>query len=140
MTAHESFSRPDAVRRSSNRTFGLVFAAFFFLLAILPLIRGHASRWWALPSSAVFLIAAILAPKVLSPLNQAWTALGIALHKITSPIILGILFYFVFAPFGWLLRRMGKDFLRLRPAPASDSYWILRQPPGPEPASMSKQF
>ena len=47
------------------------------------------------------------------------TALGIALHKISSPIILGILFYLVFAPFGWVLRRMGKDFLRLRPAPES---------------------
>jgi Saxitoxin biosynthesis operon protein SxtJ len=139
-STHESFSRVESVRRSSNRTFGLVFAAFFFLVASLPLLRGHAWRWWALPCSAVFLIAAILAPRVLGPLNRAWTALGIALHRITSPIILGILFYLVFAPFGWVLRRMGKDFLRLRPAPAADSYWIPRQPPGPEPASMSKQF
>src|ERR1700681_4269722 len=81
MTAHESFSRPDAVRRSSNRTFGLVFAAFFFLVASLPLLRGHAWRWWALPCSAVFLLVAVLAPKLLGPLNQAWTALGIVLHK-----------------------------------------------------------
>ena len=137
---HESLNRPESIRRSSNRTFGLVFAAFFFLVASLPLLRGHAWRWWALPCSAVFLVAAILAPKVLGPLNQAWTALGIALHKITNPLILGIFFYLVFAPFGWVLRRMGKDFLRLRPAPQADSYWIPRQPAGPEPASMSKQF
>jgi len=137
---HESYRPPEAVRRSSNRTFGLVFAAFFFLLAILPRLRGHACHWWAVPCSAVFLLAALLAPKVLSPLNQAWTALGILLHKITNPVILGIFFYLVFAPFGWVLRRMGKDFLRLRPAPEAGSYWILRQPPGPEPASMSKQF
>jgi saxitoxin biosynthesis operon SxtJ-like protein len=137
---HESFSRAESVRRSSNRTFGLVFAAFFSLVATLPLLRGRAGHWWALLCSAAFLIAAFLAPKVLGPLNQAWTALGIALHKITSPLILGIFFYLVFAPFGWVLRRMGKDFLRLRPAPESDSYWIPRQPPGPEPPSMSKQF
>jgi hypothetical protein len=137
---HESFSRPDTVRRSSNRTFGLVFAAFFFLVASLPLLRGHAWRWWALPCSAVFLFAAVLAPKVLGPLNQAWTALGMLLHKITNPVILGAFFYLVFAPFGWMLRRMGKDFLRLRPAPEAASYWIPRDLPGPEPASMSKQF
>jgi hypothetical protein len=137
---HESFSRPDTVRQSSNRTFGLVFAAAFLLIASLPLLRGHAFRWWALPCSAGFLIVALLAPKILAPLNQAWTALGILLHKITNPVILGIFFYLVFAPFGWVLRRMGKDFLRLRPAPESASYWISRQPPGPEPASMSKQF
>jgi hypothetical protein len=137
---HESFSRPDAVRRSSNRTFGLVFAGFFFLVAGLPLLRGHAWRWWALPCSVVFLFAAVLAPKVLGPLNRAWTALGMLLHKITNPVILGIFFYLVFAPFGWVLRRMGKDFLRLRAAPEAASYWIPRDPPGPEPASMSKQF
>jgi hypothetical protein len=136
---HESFSQPESVRQSSDRTFGLVFAALFLLIASLPLLRGHAFRWWALPWSALFLFAAMLAPKVLTPLNHAWTALGIALHKITNPVILGIFFYLVFAPFGWVLRRMGKDFLRLRPAPQADSYWIPR-PPGPEPASMSKQF
>ena len=86
------------------------------------------------------MFAAVLTPKVLGPLNQAWTALGIALHKISNPVILGIFFYLVFAPFGWVLRRMGKDFLRLRSAPETDSYWIPRQPPGPEPASMSNQF
>jgi hypothetical protein len=138
--AHENFSRQETVRRSSNRTFGLVLASFFFLVASLPLLRGHAVRWWALPLSAAFLVAGVLTPKVLGPLNQVWTALGIALHKITNPVILGIFFYLVFAPFGWVLRRMGKDFLRLRPAPQAESYWIPRQPPGPASASMSKQF
>jgi hypothetical protein len=137
---HESFSRPETVRQSSDRTFGLVFAALFFLVASLPLLRGHAARWWALQWSALFLFTAILAPKVLAPLNQAWTKLGIALHKVSNPLILGIFFYLIFAPFGWVLRRMGKDFLRLRSAPEADSYWIPRNPPGPEPASMSQQF
>ena len=45
----------DAVKPSSNRTFGLVFAAFFALVALLPLVRGHAVRRWALPFSASFL-------------------------------------------------------------------------------------
>src|SRR5580693_4769979 len=89
MTAHESFNRPEMVRQSSNRTFGLVFAALFFLVASLPLLRGHAWRWWALPCSGVFLIAAFLAPKLLGPLNESWTALGILLNKITNPIVLG---------------------------------------------------
>jgi hypothetical protein len=50
------------------------------------------------------------------------------------------LFYLVFTPFGWLLRRMGKDFLRLKRSEAAQTYWIARQPPGPEPQSMSNQF
>jgi hypothetical protein len=129
-----------AVKPSSNRTFGLVFAAFFALVALLPLLRGHAMRRWALPFSALFLLAGLAAPKILAPLNRAWTALGTLLHAVVNPLVLGVLFYLVFAPFGWVLRRMGKDFLRLRPAPGAASYWIPRQPPGPPPESMSRQF
>jgi hypothetical protein len=140
MDTHESFARQETVKRSSNRTFGLVLAAFFSVLAVLPALRGHAVPWWAAPVSALFLCAALLAPKLLGPLNQAWTLLGIALHKITNPIILGIFFYLVIAPFGYVLRLLGKDFLRLRRAPEAESYWIPRQPPGPAAASMSKQF
>jgi hypothetical protein len=140
MAAHENFTRADTVHRSSNRTFGLVMGAFFVLMALLPLVRGHAIRIWALPCAVAFLLAALLAPRMLGPLNQAWTALGAAVHKITNPVVLGVLFYLVFVPFGWLLRRMGADFLRLKRPPETESYWILRRPPGPEPASMSKQF
>jgi len=137
--AHEDYSRDDAVRPSSNRTLGIVFAFFFAIVTLLPLLRGRHPRWWAAPISALFLVAALLVPNVLAPLNRAWTALAASLHKITNPIILGAFFYLVITPFGWLLRRLGKDFLRLKPEPLQ-SYWIARQPPGPPPESMSHQF
>ena len=140
LSAVVSSQPAETVQRSSNRTFGLVFAAFFALVALLPVVRGHAVRRWALPVSALFLLAALAAPKLLTPLNRAWTALGTLLHAIVNPLVLGILFYLVFTPFGWVLRRMGKDFLRLRHAPGTQTYWIVRQPPGPSPESMSRQF
>jgi hypothetical protein len=140
LSAVLSPQQEEAVKPSSNRTFGLVFAAFFALIALLPMLRGHAVRRWALPLSALFLLAGLAAPKILAPLNRTWTALGTLLHAIVNPLVLGVLFYLVFTPFGWVLRRMGKDFLRLRPAPGAASYWIPRQPPGPPPESMSRQF
>ena len=140
MAAHEDFHRDERAVPSSNRTFGIVLAAFFALVGLLPLLRGHAVRLWALPLSGIFLLAALAAPAALAPLNRVWTALGAQLHKITNPIILGVFFYVVFTPFGWLLRLLGKDFLRLKWVPDSESYWILRQPPGPPPESMSNQF
>jgi hypothetical protein len=130
----------EAVKQSSNRTLGLVFAVFFALVALLPMVRGHAVRLWALPCSALFLLTALAAPKILAPLNRAWTVLGTLLHAVVNPLVLGVLFYLVFTPFGWVLRRMGKDFLRLRPAPGATTYWIPRQPPGPAPETMSRQF
>jgi hypothetical protein len=53
---------------------------------------------------------------------------------------LGAFFFLVFAPVGWVMRLAGKDFLRLKLSPGADSYWIPRDPPGPEPESIAKQF
>jgi hypothetical protein len=140
MAAYEDFHRDENVNPSSNRTFGLVLAAFFALIGVLPLLRGHPVRLWALPLSGIFLLAAFAAPAVLAPLNRVWTALGALLHKITNPIILGVFFYLVFTPFGSVLRLFGKDFLRLKLDADAESYWILKEPAGPPPESMSNQF
>ena len=48
--------------------------------------------------------------------------------------------YGVVTPTGLLMRGLGKDPLRLKRDPKTDSYWIVREPPGPAPGSMSKQF
>lgn len=130
----------ETLKPSSDRTLGLVFAAFFALVAFLPIVRHHAVRRWALPLAAFFLLAALAAPQILTPLNRVWTALGTLLHNVVNPLVLGILFFLVFTPFGWVLRLMGKDFLRLRAAPDATTYWIPRQPPGPAPETMSRQF
>lgn len=140
MAAYEDFHRDESVNPSSDRTFGIVLAAFFALIGVLPLLRGHALRLWALPLSVIFLLAGLAAPAVLAPLNRIWTALGALLHKITNPIILGVFFYLVFTPFGSVLRLLGKDFLRLKLDADAESYWILREPAGPPPESMSNQF
>ena len=138
--AFENFERAEAVKRSSDRTFGLVFTVFFALIGLGPLLRGHPIRWWAADLSGLFLATALVSPCVLGPLNRVWTALGMLLHRITNPVVLGAFFYLGFAPFGWVLRRLGKDFLRLRRDPQAASYWLPRQPPGPAPDSMTNQF
>jgi hypothetical protein len=43
-------------------------------------------------------------------------------------------------PTGLVRRALGNDLLRLRRDPSVPSYWILRVPPGPSPASMKNQF
>ena len=39
-----------------------------------------------------------------------------------------------------LMRAFGKDPLRLKWQKDAESYWIVRDPPGPLPNTMSKQF
>lgn len=138
--AHEDLNREQAVESSSDRAFGLVFAAVFLVVAAWPLLGREPPRWWALVLSAAFALVAVVRPVVLAGLNRLWTRLGILLGRVVSPIALGILFYGVLTPLGALLRLTGKDPLRLKRDPEASSYWIPRQPPGPPPDSMTNQF
>jgi hypothetical protein len=137
---HESYSRDEKIDGSSNRTFGCVFAALFALVGLLPLILGRAPRIWAFGVSGIFLLAALLFPSALAPLNRLWLRIGLLLHRVVSPIALGIMFFLVITPMGLLMRAMGKDPLRLRPEPDAGSYWIDRRPPGPAPETLKDQF
>jgi hypothetical protein len=137
---HESYERRDDVQGSSDRSFGIVFAVVFALIGLLPLVFGHPVRLWALAVGAGFLAAALVAPRVLSPLNRVWLRFGLLLHKIVSPLVLGIMFFLVITPIGLLMRAFGKDLLRLQFDKRSSSYWIERLPPGPPPESLKDQF
>jgi hypothetical protein len=137
---HEDLAREQHVEGSSDRAFGLVVAGVCLLLALGPLHHGHSPRWWALVVASVFALIALLKPVLLATLNHLWTKLGVLLGKVVSPIALGILFYGFLTPVAVMMRRTGKDPLRLKLDPAADSYWIPRKPPGPPPDSMGNQF
>lgn len=140
MATNEPVVSHRKVVMGSNRSFGLVFGGFFVLVALLPAIHGGPLRLWALAVAAAFFTAAFFAPRLLQPLNRAWFRLGILLHHVVNPVIMAIMFYGAILPMAALLRALGKDLLRLKHDPKADSYWIEREPPGPAPGSMSKQF
>ena len=137
---HEDFRRDEEVVGSSDRNFGLVFAAVFSVVGAVRWWLGHASWEFWLAGAAVFLILALLIPAVLAPLNKAWRALGLLLHKIVNPIVMGFLFVFCIVPMGLVMRAFGKDFLNLRIDRDAASYWVKRYPTGIAPDTMKNQF
>ena len=128
------------VQIGSDRSFGLVFAGFFALVALLPLLHGGALRWWALIVAAAFAAVAFFIPRLLHPLNRLWFALGLLLHHVVNPVVMAAMFYGAIMPMAFLVRWLGKDLLRLKHDPQATSYWIVREPPGPASDSMRKQF
>jgi hypothetical protein len=138
--AHEDLKRTHHVNGSSDRSFGLVFAAVFLLISLEPLLSGLMPRYWSLAVAATFALMALVRPALLAMPNRIWMRFGLLLGHIVSPVALGILFYSVFAPLGATLRLMGKDPLRLRREPAATSYWVPREPPGPPPGSFANPF
>ena len=137
---HESFERREAFTASTDRGFGIVFAIVFLLIGLLPLISGAGLRAWSLGVGAAFLAAAFLRPQLLAPLNRVWIEFGLLLHRIVSPLVLGIMFFLVITPIGFLRRALGADPLRLRFDRDAPSYWEDRIPPGPPPKSLDNQF
>jgi hypothetical protein len=124
------------IKISSNRSFGIVFFVVFLLIALYPLIYNGEIRLWSFLISFIFLILGLLNSKVLTPLNKIWFKFGILLGKIVSPIILGIIFFFVVTPIGLIMRILGKDLLNLK-FNANKSYWIEKR--GPK-SKMKNQF
>ncbi len=137
---HESFSRDEAVKVSSDRAFGIVFTVLFAVIGLWPLIHGGEVRIWSLVLAAVILAVALIRPSLLAPFNRAWMKFGLLLHKITNPVIMGLIFFLTVTPTALIMRAMGKDPLRRKFDPSATSYWIDRDPPGPEPETMKQQF
>ena len=90
--------------------------------------------------AGVFLAVTLVAPALLGPLNKLWLRFGLLLHRVVSPLVLGIMFYAVVTPMGWIMRVCGKDNLKVRGRGGEGSYWIRRDPPGPKPDSLNNQF
>jgi hypothetical protein len=133
-----------AAKIGSERAFGLVFAGFFLLVALWPLFERAtpraSPRTWALAFAAAFALCAWLAPQLLAPLNRLWFRFGNLLHRIVSPIALGIIFFGVITPYALVMRLFGRDQLLLRRRSARPSYWVRREPPGPPRDSFRNQF
>jgi SAM-dependent methyltransferase/uncharacterized protein YbaR (Trm112 family) len=131
------FSAPAA---SGTRGFGWVFTAVFTIIGLWPLFFGHPVRWWSLVLAAAIALVTWFAPVLLSVPSRLWLGLGLALNRFVSPLVLGLLFYVAVTPMAWLMRLFGKDILRLRRKDRDGTYWLAREPRGPRPDSLRKQF
>lgn len=124
----------------TGKELGLVFSAFFLFLSFTPLLKGKPFRFSTLWLAILFFLLAFLFPKALHPLGKIWLKLGLVMHRVMNPLILGIVFYVILSPMAALLRLFGKTFLQLGWDKDRKSYWIERDPPGPDPQSFGQQF
>ncbi len=125
---------------SSDRNFGLVFAVFFLVIALLPLLSGDSLRYWPIAISLILAITSFTLPVILAPLNRRWAKFGLLMHATVSPIILALIFYGVVTPTGLLMRLLGKDILQLRFDRNIDTYWKQRAPQNITHETFRNQF
>jgi hypothetical protein len=130
-----------ALRASSHREFGFVMAGAFLVFTVISAWRH---KGWPMPVwpglSVLFAVFALALPQALAPLNAVWTLLGRLLHKVMSPLVLGVLYFLVITPFAFLFRLLKRDPLHLKISKDAESYWIRRDPEKQPGKSMVNQF
>ena len=134
------FAGNTEIKMGSERSFGLVFAGFFLIVALLPLTGDGSIRVWALILAGAFGVAAFSAPHLLRPLNRLWFRVGLVLNQIVSPIIMGVLFLVAVTPIGLIVRARNGDPLQQKFDPCVETYWIPVDPEHAARCSMRKQF
>ena len=125
------------IRIGSNRNFGLVFFFVFLIVGLLPLLKEEPFRIWSIVIAIIFLILGLMNSKLLTPLNKLWFKFGLFLGSIVSPIVMGIVFFLVITPIGFVMKIMGKDLLNKKKDNDKKSYWINRSK---TKSTMKQQF
>ena len=126
--------------RDSNRSFGLLIGGVLLLVAGLHYWKDRPDFFGWLIAGVVFVAVALFVPRTLAPLRRLWLKLGHLMSIVISPIILALMYVLAIVVTGVLIRLFGKDLLSLKLNPKAASYWIKRDPPGPELKSLADQF
>ena len=123
MTQTHSYSGPG---KEDLRKFGFIFAGglvlFFGLL--LPWLFEKPWPVWPWIGAGLFAGTGLLLPGLLRPVYYLWMKLGHALGWINTRIILGLVFFVMFAPVALMLRIFGKDPLQRRLDDEAGSYRV----------------
>ena len=119
--------RARQVGNSQLRSFGLIVAAGFAVIAVWPTVfHSRDPRTWALIMGFVLSAMALVAPPALRPFHRVWMTVGEALGWLNSRIILSVVYYLLIFPIGAVRRLSGSDPMRRQFEPDADTYRIRR--------------
>jgi hypothetical protein len=113
-----------AARKENGRKFGFTMAAAAGVIGLILLYR-HRMIGVIIAGSfaAFFLLFALVAPRLLEPIEKVWMAFSRVLGEINTRIIMGLLYLLIFVPLGLLFRVFGRDELRRRRVLSVKTNW-----------------
>ncbi len=124
--------------RAEGRKFGLLVGGAFLLIAAILWWRGRHVAPYVAGLGGALVLAGLLVPTMLGPVNRAWMGLAHLLSKVTTPIFMGVVYFVIFSPVALGMRLFGR---RSLVHPLHDgTYWIEREAGTPEPGRMKRQF
>ena len=124
-----------------GRRFAFTLFLAFAVLGAIAAWRGRDTVLFVFGSlAAAFVLAGLIVPASLEPVERGWMSFAHALSRITTPIFMGIVYFVLLTPVGSIRRAAGRSAL-VRKA-VDDSYWVRRTPSEPEKLRrrMERQF
>ena len=121
------------------RKFGFTFGAVFAILALWLRANPPAPAILGALSAGTLAIT-FLRPGLLAVPARMWLRLGELLHRVVSPVILGIMYLVLFVPFGLARRLLGGDPLKRRYDARLASYWTPCAPRARKLDDFRQQF
>ena len=123
----------------SNRKFGFFFTVVFLVASGYFYMKTNTIGLYTFGGLAIIsLLITIIKAELLLPLNKLWMSLGHLIGMFVSPIVLGLIFFGIFTPIGFMMRIFGRDELQLK-FQEKRSYWIKRET-ALDPNSLKNQF
>jgi hypothetical protein len=119
--------------RKFGYTFGVLVAVLFGTL--IPWLLGTSSaRWptWPWVVLLVFGAWASFAPETLRPVYVLWMRFGLMMSRITTPLIMGLVFFVLITPIALVFRIFGRDAMARRIDPKIKTYRIVSTKASPD--------
>ena len=131
---------PARLSAEEGRKFGVTVGAALLALAGVDWWRGHGASAQALGAlGGLLILAGLLVPAQLGPVERAWMGLSHAISRITTPVFLAVVYFLVITPTGIAMRLAGRHTLRPRATPGG-GFWAARDPESRSRRDMERQF
>ena len=127
---------PARLTAAAGHRFAFTVGGAMLAIGALLMWRGGRRVGWTMEAvGALLVLAGAVAPTRLGPVERGWFALAAAISRVTTPIIMGVLFFLVLTPAGLVARLFGHAPL----VRSGASAWV-RRPAGARRGDLERQF
>ena|SRR2546423_115400 len=123
---------------AEGRHFGVAVGAVLLAAALISAIRNRPPVFVAVLGGvgALLLLAGLVIPGRLRLFYRGWMALAAVLSRVTTPVVMALMYFLMITPFGLVRRMFGRD--RLFARSTASGFWVIRT--SPRSRSMWRQF
>lgn len=113
------------------RKFAFTTAAILVLLfaLLIPWLFNLSFPLWPWIIAGILAVCGAIRPNSLNPVYKLWMKFGLLMSKITTPLILGIVYFLILTPIAFFMRLSGRDSLKIKLDEHSTTYRIESQTP-----------